>query len=115
MCACDERAGEGCLVCCKIHPKLGYLVKVWWHHCSESNVEANTPVPVVYTPPRDLVAADMARREAELLSRYAARLDTPPLGVVESGQAYNDRLSRATLAREMSVILFRAAELEEKP
>lgn len=62
-----------------------------------------------YSRPRATDALTQLRQQSELLSRYAAHLETLP-----TIQRSNDSASRATLAREMSCIFFRAAELEEK-
>lgn len=86
------------------------------HVCVEAPnaIPTNTPVPGLYGPARDFVAADMARRQAELLSKYAAAMEAQ---ISKSGHASCapcvDLHARATLAREMSVVYFRAAELEE--
>jgi hypothetical protein len=68
------------------------------------------PEPVVrveFKRAADLDAANMLSRQAELLSRYAANLEQ------NGNRASKSDYDRANLAREISLIFFRAAELEK--
>lgn len=74
----------------------------------EIPLEPIPAVPIDYGRPRDLASAALLSGQAELLSRFAAHLEST--GNKHSKTEYD----RARLAREMSAIYFRAAELEEK-
>lgn len=84
---------------------------IWY---GASDVPPNTDLHLSFKRPRDSGAVDVARGQAELLSRYAAELDK----VMETHECRRkcttcvELRSRATLARDMSLIYFRAAELE---
>lgn len=92
------------------------------HVCFEvlNELPTDPPVRIDYGKPRDLASAAMARGQAELLSKYAAHIEAIPIDPEAKGRevwahnAYDERQVRAKLAREMSAIYFRAAELEER-